>query len=352
MVKKLSRKDFLKLGMTGMAALSFSPLPNIQPAESDLSVARVSTASLSVYSRPDDTSTILYQRFRDELVNIYYDVVSEAGPEYNPLWYRVWGGYMHSAHLVKVTTRYNPVEHTFPEAGSLATVTVPYTQSMVYSTKDGWQPMYRLYEGSNHWVLEVTEGPDGLPWYRIEDEMDVYYTYFAPAHHFHIVTAEEISPISPDLPHHAKRIEVSLVRQVLTAFEWDQVVLETKISSGIPYNIAPPGSIPTRTPKGTFNVAVKMPSKHMGDGRFTSDIEAYEIPGVPWVCFFEPVTGVATHGTYWHRNFGTPMSKGCINMVSEEAQWLFRWCDPKVEMQEFKKSVWDKRGFGTKVVVY
>ena len=44
-------------------------------------------------------------------------------------------------------------------------------------------------------------------------------------------------------------------------------------------------------------------------------------------------------GTYWHKNFGTPMSHGCVNMVSE-AKWLFRWTDPKVEYEEFKKSVW------------
>ncbi len=29
-----------------------------------------------------------------------------------------------------------------------------------------------------------------------------------------------------------------------------------------------------------------------------------ELPGVPWVCFFEPNTGVALHGTYWHTNYG------------------------------------------------
>ncbi len=66
----------------------------------------------------------------------------------------------------------------------------------------------------------------------------------------------------------------------------------------------------------------------MGDGNLTSDIEAYELPGVPWTSFFEPETGVAFHGTYWHNNFGIPMSHGCVNMRTHEAKWLFRWATP------------------------
>jgi hypothetical protein len=89
------------------------------------------------------------------------------------------------------------------------------------------------------------------------------------------------------VPPEKKRIEVSITQQTLTAFEGDQVVLQTKISSGLPDSRPnPPGGIPTDTPKGVFNVQNKMPSKHMGDGNITNDLEAYELPGVPWCCFF------------------------------------------------------------------
>ena len=40
---------------------------------------------------------------------------------------------------------------------------------------------------------------------------------------------------------------------------------------------------------------------------------AYELPGVPWVSYFTG-NGVAFHGTYWHDNFGSPTSHGCLNM--------------------------------------
>jgi hypothetical protein len=35
--------------------------------------------------------------------------------------------------------------------------------------------------------------------------------------------------------------------------------------------------------------------------------------------------GYGLHGTYWHDNFGTPMSHGCVNLSNADAQWLFNW---------------------------
>ena len=43
--------------------------------------------------------------------------------------------------------------------------------------------------------------------------------------------------------------------------------------------------------------------------------------------------GVAFHGAYWHGNWGNRMSSGCVNMRSEEAKWLYRWCLPKVPFE-------------------
>ncbi len=42
--------------------------------------------------------------------------------------------------------------------------------------------------------------------------------------------------------------------------------------------------------------------------------------------------GYAFHGTYWHDNLGTPMSRGCVNMRIEDAKWLFRWVRPIHEL--------------------
>jgi lipoprotein-anchoring transpeptidase ErfK/SrfK len=126
---------------------------------------------------------------------------------------------------------------------------------------------------------------------------------------------------------------------MLTAYEGDAIVMQTSISSGLPY-------YDMHTPSGEFRVGSKMPSKHMGDGNVTDDINAYELLGVPWCCFFELDLGVATHGTYWHNNFGINMSHGCVNMRNDGAKWLFRWTNPVAEPTN-----WTRTGFGTRIFV-
>jgi lipoprotein-anchoring transpeptidase ErfK/SrfK len=89
-----------------------------------------------------------------------------------------------------------------------------------------------------------------------------------------------------------------------------------------------------------------MASKHMGNGQLTDDLEAYELPGVPWTTFFAQ-NGVALHGTYWHTNYGMTMSHGCVNMRTEEAKWIFRWTTPVIAPE-----TWEQTGYGTRVLVY
>ncbi len=47
----------------------------------------------------------------------------------------------------------------------------------------------------------------------------------------------------------------------------------------------------------------------------------YYLPNVPYVMYF--YDGYGLHGTYWHSNFGTPMSHGCVNFTIEDAGWVF-----------------------------
>jgi len=348
MMKPHSRRDFLKYGIIATSALftqAFKPYFGNEDEQFSNNLARVCSETLSVYSEPSDKSKILYQRTRDEIVNIYDEVVSEEGPSYNPLWYRVWGGYIHSAYLQRVEIRYNPIEVIIPESGLLAEVTVPMTQTMRKIGEIRWDPVYRLYYESVHWITGLEKGPDEQYWYKLKDEL-LEIEYHVPAEHLRIIRPEELTPISPEIPNHKKRLEVSIAHQRVQAFEFDKLVFETFISSGVPNRNPDPKGIPTDTPKGKFNIQSKMPSKHMGNGQLTSDMFAYELPGVPWTCFFEPVTGVAFHGTYWHRNFGLQMSRGCVNMKSEEAKWLFRWATPSSDAETV-----EKRGFGTEVIV-
>lgn len=346
-IKKLTRRNFLKLSTIGLTSLAFRPNYTSGELADNDNLARVGTTSVSVYSQPDDKSSILFQRYRDEILNIYYEVISDKSPLYNPLWYRVWGGYIHCAHLQRVHVKLNPVPARLGDGLHPIEITVPYSLSYLQRKKGEWTPLYRLYYGTVHWAVEIVEGPDGDGWYRIVDELiqNENLHYYIPAKHARLIPIEETTPISPDINPDKKFIEVDLSLQELTAYEEGRLVLKTKISSGLDYQ--PPNEIPWNTPTGRFHVQTKMPSKHMGGAELTDDYEAYVLPGVPWVSFFEPEDGIAFHGTYWHQNFGMPMSHGCINMKTEEARWLYRWVTPVGDMAKITTV-----GYGTQVHVF
>lgn len=111
-----------------------------------------------------------------------------------------------------------------------------------------------------------------------------------------------------------KRIDVNLSAQTLTAWYGDRIVLNTLISSGTDY-------APTVT--GRYRIGNKYPVQRMiGPG--------YDIADVPSVMYFWE--DYAFHGAYWHNNFGTPMSHGCIHLRPSEAEYLFNWADVGTEV--------------------
>ena len=366
MLSSPSRRDFLKLGGLSLASLAFRGFSPAAISFEDADVVRVATQSWSVYSAPSLDSVITGTWNRDDLIHVYKEVVAPAPtpdvtstatptPNPNPYWYRVWGGYAWRARLQPVKTIVNVPLSSIPAAASipggsgiLAEVTVPWIGPWRYSKADGWLPLevplWRLYYGSVHWVDAVESGPavpgyDG-PWYRIWDHV-ASFPYYAPAAHMRPVSTEAFAAISPDVPWDKKRIEVNLSKQTLTAFEYDNIVFKTTISSGIP-------SSKTNTHVGKFSIMEKLPSELMGEARFSQAVDGYyQLPGVPWTCYFTE-DGQAFHGTYWHDNFGTPMSHGCVNMRTSEALWLYRWATPEHSVGSYVT----KPGRGTAVDVH
>ncbi len=133
-MSRISRRDFFRLTTSTFAGLALSPFLSGLGSFEDAEQVRVATQSVSIYSEPNDQSLIVGQRFRDELVNVYREV--DAGtPAYNPIWYRVWGGYMHRGRLQKVKTLFNEPLTTIPEGTrQLAELTVPYTPAVLAFT--------------------------------------------------------------------------------------------------------------------------------------------------------------------------------------------------------------------------
>ena len=344
MKARLTRRDFLKLGLLCLGTLAFR---GYRPH----GLGRVTNWWIKVYREASFQSESTRKYKRDQLVLLIEKIVSPDGPAYNPRWYRTLGGYVHSGYLQYVETHLNkPLEH-IPEDGQLGEITVPYTQSWGYDRSSGWYKLYRLYYSSLHWITGIDEGPDkrwnssDQPWYRItDDRLRVH--YHVPATHVRLIAARELSPISPDVPPEDKSVQVSLEDQTMTAYEGDQAVFHTTVSTGKHSDGPTINGIPTDTPTGRFNISHKMPVRHMGNGELTSNPFNSELIGVPWCCFFVS-TGVSFHGTYWHDNFGYRMSHGCVNMRNDDAKWLFRWSTPTLEPTE-----WRRLERGTRVHVF
>ena len=331
-LRHLTRRDFLKLLLLGAGALGWRWFPwpddgNYPPDDGRAILGRVTVERVGLYTAPSLRSPRQGYLYRDMVIAFDEVLTSPYGPEHNPRWYRLDRAFVYSAHIQQVHVRFNPVRADIPEGGRPGEITVPYTRAYRPFKGGGWQKLYRLYYGSVHWVRGVQTGPDGRPWYCLDDAW-VHLTYCVPAAHVRFIEPQELTPISPDVPPNDKRIVVDLDLQRLWAYEGDQSVFETSVSTGIT-TLKSLNGIPTKTPTGTFRIYHKTPNRHMGDGRLTADIHAYELPGVPWVSFFHK-WGVAFHGTYWHDNFGAPMSHGCVNMRTEEALWLYRWSMPHV----------------------
>lgn len=130
-----------------------------------------------------------------------------------------------------------------------------------------------------------------------------------------------------------KYVEVDLTTQKAYAFENGQRVKEYTISSGKW----------DRTPTGVFKIWIKLRSQKMeGGSKLTGDY--YYLPNVPYIMFFyneaHPKTaGFSLHGTYWHNNFGVPMSHGCINMKTADAAEMFNWTEIGTEVRIYGKYV-------------
>lgn len=104
-------------------------------------------------------------------------------------------------------------------------------------------------------------------------------------------------------------IDVDLSEQRLTAYEASTPVRTSLVSTGLPQ---------TPTPVGQFRMWIKLRYDDMAG-------DDYYIEDVPFVMYFHE--GYGLHGVTWHGNFGHPMSHGCVNLPTDEAEWLYGWAE-------------------------
>jgi hypothetical protein len=126
---------------------------------------------------------------------------------------------------------------------------------------------------------------------------------------------QQHAPAPPREPAGEKRVEVSLDRQWLYAYEGERLVLDVPVSTG---------KDGFNTPPGSWRVYAKVPRQTLR-GRYNG--ESWHVPNVPHIQFYDG--NFAIHGVYWHDRFGTGErhSHGCVGIAPADAAELFLWTE-------------------------
>ncbi|RUT09788.1 hypothetical protein DSM106972_002830 [Dulcicalothrix desertica PCC 7102] len=102
-------------------------------------------------------------------------------------------------------------------------------------------------------------------------------------------------------------IQVDLSEQKLVAWRGRSPIYSMRVSTGRRKD-------PTLT--GVFNIQSKHRKARMRG-------EDYDRKNVPSVMYYDGSYGI--HGAYWHNSFGTPVSRGCVNLRPRLARALYSW---------------------------
>lgn len=348
----ISRREFLRFGSVGaLASLSFfmpsvlnlsnlrrlldngftpiyknkNLLTNNIETLAPNQQGRVVDAYVDVYDIPSFNGTRLNRYWRDWVLPITDITVGKYEDSFNMVWYKVGDeGYVHSGLLQPVFTELNAINQNIPPGGTLGEVTVPFTDARWKPSSD--EPVaYRFYYSTTYWVMELVQDATGNPWYGTRDDKWEY-MFYVPASHLRLLPADELAPISVNVPSIDKRIEVHIPEQVMVAYEYDQPVFMARIASGAVFSNGD-----YSTPIGRHETFHKRASRHMARGNLAAN--GYDLPGVPWNSYITE-DGIAFHGTYWHNNFGRPRSHGCINLTPQAAKWVYLWTKPEAPPDE------------------
>jgi L,D-transpeptidase catalytic domain len=156
-------------------------------------------------------------------------------------------------------------------------------------------------------IYDIVLGEDDWLWYDIGNGRWVKQTYFS------IV---DVSPRPEDVGENEFWVEVDLYEQTFAAYEGDQMVYATVISSGL-------NRWPTR--EGLFQVEEQNRFREYKMSGAEGRIDYYFLEDVPYIMYFDMYNGIALHGTYWHDRYGYKQSHGCVNMTILDAEWTFNW---------------------------
>ncbi|MCZ7550851.1 MAG: L,D-transpeptidase [Anaerolineales bacterium] len=340
---RLSRRDVLKLAALGAGALALRPLTKLDLPEFSQAewLGRVTVGKVDVYTRPDANSQIVSALYEDQVVPWLREFVGFMPGRINQRWVETPYGFVWGGQVQPVANEPNTPVASLPTTslgqGMWVEVTVPYVDLTLdnpparapwlqYQLSINLPP--RFYYSQIVWADQIRVDADGQVWYRLNEKYGSGDIFWGQAEAFRPLTADEVSPISPNVDPAEKRIVVKTWEQTLSCFEGKTEVYFSRISSGALYNASGNRVDAWETPVGEYPIWRKAISLPLSGGSASA---GWSLPAVGWVSLFVG-TGVAIHSTYWHNNYGEPSSRGCVNARPEDAKWIFRWSQPQVRM--------------------
>jgi hypothetical protein len=327
------RRAFLKAGglaAAGLAVPRFG-LRDEQPEGQRLGRIAVSQAHLR--ARPDGESASLGLVYQDTVVPWLREISGRQAGRINQRWVETDQGYVWSALVQPVWNRPSAPVDSLPATslgpGMWAEVCVPFVDVSLAnpSARSPWlknTALPRLYFSQVIWADEVRRDENGGVSYRLKERFGFGDILWADAASLRPLSAEDVAPIHPGAEN--KRVFVDLTYQSLSCMEGESEVFFCRISSGAKFDAQGQSTDKWSTPIGPHRIWRKLVSIHMVGGTTGG---GYDLPGIGWTSLFSG-DGVAIHSTFWHNNFGEPMSHGCVNARPEDAQWIFRWVEPQV----------------------
>jgi len=367
----LSRRDFIKVAGLGLGALAFRPRvslsrPNLLPQfPAGDYLGRVAVTpnfySTALMSQPDENATRIRDVAQDEVVVWGREVVgTNVSGRTNMRWVETPEGFIYATDLQPVRNLPNTPITAIPtgKSGFWVEVTVPYVDLQIQNapispgikyTLETSQPI-RLYYGQVIWADQVGGDGAGNVLYRVNEAPQHGYGYgdvfVADAKAFHVLTEEDVAPITPNVDPNSKKIVIDATagRQTLSCYEGNSEVYFCRVSTGYGDKYS--------TPVGDQAIAWKTFSIHMAAN--TGSDSGYDTMAVPWPVFFNTNAGAAIHGAFWHNDFGVRRSHGCVNVSPEDAKWIYRWTAPAVTLDQSEwRGTWPNVGgsFSTAVTV-
>jgi lipoprotein-anchoring transpeptidase ErfK/SrfK len=340
--KPLSRRNFLKIATLSLGGLGLRLLPGLYRLPefpSSERLGRVFT-KIDVKSKPDFNSDVVKALYDDAIVPWLHELVGTYPYRFRQRWVETPDGYIWSSDIQPVRNVPNLPVKQLPDTslgpGMWVEVTVPYVDVVLDNppARSYWlkhrqeiQMPARLYYSQILWVDQLKTDEQGQIWYRLNERYGYGDIFWGVAEAFRPITADELTPISPDATEKHIVINVFEQFQTLSCFEGNTEVYFCPVSAGKKFD---PDGKPlehSATPLGKHYIWRKQVSTHMSGGTTGG---GYDLPGIGWTTLFVG-TGVAIHSTFWHNNFGGElMSHGCVNSRPADAKWVFRWTLPVV----------------------